>query len=780
MPKILKISLYSLSAAALLFMLALVAILLLVDPNDFKDDITNATRDATGRELTLEGDIKLSVFPWLGLSLGRVQLGNAPNFGDQPFASVEAVDIQVKLLPLLKSKLEMKTVRLHGLFLNLARKADGSTNWDDLTGAAAEAAPPTESTSKPATEESAPPPLAALAIGGVELRDARVVWDDQQAEQRIVLDNFNLETGVLAPPEPVDIKLSLDLETTAPALRNHIAFSTRIDMDETLQHFTLSDLTLALESRGDSLPVSPLTLRLGAEVEADLGQQQISVSELQIDSLGTQLRGTINLRQWQNGNARLTIDVTDPQPLAALLPPDLSNQLLDKASLTTEADWNLDQQTASVKSFQLSVAGIQLEISANASRIIDAPKAQGQLTVTEFSPRQLAQTAAITLPETHDPSVLNKASLALDFSGSPDELTVKNLQLAADDTTLSGTARVKNFAQPAISFDLNVNTIDVDRYLPPTSDTPPPAPAGAAVGAAQLPLEPLRALDVDGRISVAKFKAANARLADILLVFKAKDGQLRLHPLQANLYDGSYTGNIGMDVRSETPKLSLDETISNVQAGLLLKDLLDDDPISGSANVRATITAQGIEPDAMMKTLNGTFSMSFLNGAVKGINIGQMLREANAKLKNQPAPPKIDEKTDFAELSASANISKGVISNQDLTAKSPLLRVAGKGTVNLPQESLNYRLKATLVGTSKGQGGKELSKLKGLPIPIKIKGRFDAPKITLDYKSLMSAKAKQDLEKKKQKLKKKTKEQREKAKDKVKEKAGKALEKLFR
>ncbi len=784
MPRFLKITLYTLGAAALLVILTLAGILLFVDPNDYKDDITSAVHDTTGRELSIDGDLKLSVFPWLGVSLGHTVLGNAPGFGDQPMASVDAVDIKIKLLPLLERQVEMKTVLLHGLRLNLARKADGRSNWDDLASQPAAAAETSGEKAPPATD-AGPPVLAALAIGGIELRDARIVWDDRQGGQHITIDNLQLQTGALTLGEPVDISLSLDLATNEPALRNHIEFSTRLDIDEALQRLRLSSLQLAIDSQGESLPVSPLELRLGAEVAADLATQQATISDLRIDVLGTALRGDVRLGQWQNGDARIRIDVNDPQALASLLPPDLSSQLLSESSLTTEAVWNLDRQTATVKSLQLKAAGLQIDSNIDATRIIDAPQASGRLSVAEFSPRQLAARANIALPETSDPQVLDTASLSLDFNGSLDAIELQELKLSADDTQLTGNAAVRNFAQPAIRFDLAVDGIDVDRYLPPQPDTPPaPVPAGAAVEAAGLPLEPLRALDVDGRLSIGKLKAANARLADILLVTKAKDGQLRLHPLQANLYDGSYSGDIRMDVRGDTPKIALDETIRDVQAGPLLKDVLGEAPISGTANLQAKITTEGTEPTAMTKTLNGTVKMAFLNGAVEGINIGHMLRSAQARLKGKPAPPEELKKTDFAELTASATISDGVISNKDLYAKSPLLRIRGKGSVDLPRERLDYRLVTTIVNTATGQAGKDLDELRGLPIPIRIKGPFADPKISLDLKSALNAKAKQKLEQKKKKLKEKADKavikEREKIKEKAREEVDKALKGLFR
>ena len=790
MPRFLKIILSVLGTLLLLVALALAGILLFVDPNDYKDDITSAVRDATGRELSIDGDLKLSVFPWLGVSLGHSILGNAPGFGDTPMASVDAVDIKVRLLPLLERRVEMKTVLLHGLRLNLARKADGRSNWDDLTGQPAAATEPDGEKTPPATEAGSPL-LAALAIGGIELRDARIVWDDRQTGQHINIDKLQLQTGALTLGEPVDIDLSLDLATNEPALQNRIELSTRLGMDAAFEQLTLDDLKLAIDSRGDALPVSPLALRLGAQVKADLAKQQAGIDELALDVLGTELRGDVQLRQWQNGEARIRIAVSDPAALAALLPPELSASLLSKASLTTEATWNLDRQTANVKTLRIDAAGLQIDSPLQATKIIDAPQASGRLTLAEFSPRRLMQDAGIAVPETSDPKVLNRAALSLDFDASLDAFSTANLRLRADDTTLTGQASLRNFEQPAIRFDLAVDAIDVDRYLPPSSeDTPPPAPlpAGAAVEAAALPLEPLRTLDVDGRLSVGRLKAAKARLSDILLVLKAKGGKLRIYPLQAKLYGGSYRGDIRLDVRGDTPRIAVNETVDKVKAGPLLKDVLGEAPISGTAKLQAKLTTEGSEPAAMTKSLNGSVHLKFLDGAVEGINIGYTLRAAQARLKGRPVPPKEMTRTDFAELAASLKIRNGVIDNRDLTAKSPLLRIRGEGSVDLPRESLDYRLTTTVVNTATGQAGKELAELKGLPIPIRIKGPFAEPKISLDLKPVLDAKVKQKLKQEQKKLKQKTNEAiarerekaREKAQEKVEKELNKALKGLFR
>ena len=270
-------------------------------------------------------------------------------------------------------------------------------------------------------------------------------------------------------------------------------------------------------------------------------------------------------------------------------------------------------------------------------------------------------------------------------------------------------------------------------------------------------------LDVDGRLSVGKLTAARARLSDIQLRLMAKDGQLRLHPASAALYGGSYRGDLRLDARGATPRLALDASLADVQAGPLLKDVLGKEALLGNANAHATLTAQGSESSALLNTLNGKARVNVDHGALKGINLGQLLREAYAKLKHLPPPPKSTEQTDFAVLSASATIAKGVVRNRDLTADAPALHLAGEGTVDLPQRRIDYRLTATLLKDLAGQHPDEGAVLKGLPVPIRITGGFDKPEVALDLKPLLAAKAKQAL---KQEVKKK----RHKAEKKLREK----------
>ncbi len=119
MGKLLRVILYLLGGLLLLIVATAIIVPLVVDPNDFKDEIAQVVESKTGRGLAIEGDLGLSVFPWLGLEIGPTSLSNAPGFSEAPFAQMDAVEVRVKLMPLLRKELEMDTVLLKGLRLSL-------------------------------------------------------------------------------------------------------------------------------------------------------------------------------------------------------------------------------------------------------------------------------------------------------------------------------------------------------------------------------------------------------------------------------------------------------------------------------------------------------------------------------------------------------------------------------------------------------------------------------------------------------------------------------------
>jgi len=192
MKRLFKILLSLLLGAIALLLIAILIIVFIVDPNDYKSQIADLVEDATGRTLTIEGDISLTFYPWLGLDLGKVSLGNAPGFAEPEFAKINQAQVLIKLLPLLRKQVEVDTVLLEGAQITLTRKADGTTNWDDLAALGGK---------KPDQEEKSTT-LEELKIDGLDLRHAKIVWDDQQTRSRYVISDVNLNTSA------VDLNLS--------------------------------------------------------------------------------------------------------------------------------------------------------------------------------------------------------------------------------------------------------------------------------------------------------------------------------------------------------------------------------------------------------------------------------------------------------------------------------------------------------------------------------------------------------------------------------------------
>lgn len=659
----------------LFFVAAAILLPILIDPNDHKQALVAQVKERTGRDLRIDGDIELSVFPWIGVKVGKVALSNAAGFDNPVFASTDKVSIRVKLLPLFSKRLEMDTVTVHGLNLNLARDTNGRSNWDDLVKAGGDTGGSDQSASQGDSDVSEGQAAAALAIGGLDINNANLSWVDASQDQRFNIDNLSLQTGAIASGEPVDLKLALDVQVGDPAVSGHVTAEGMLDYDQQLQLARVKGFEFEGNFSGEQLPGGKARISLAADVEHDAGKKTLLVENLRLEAEDMKLDG------------------------------------------------------------QLRVSGIDT-----------SPTANGTINIAEFNPKKLLGAFSKETLQTRDPDALTRASLQATIGGKPNQLIVKPLTIRLDDSTLNGELTVPDIKSQALRFQLALDTIDVDRYMPPESDKAGKAepvaatPGAGATGAAQVPNETLRQLDVDGSMRIGKLKAAKLNLSDVDVSIKAKDGIIKLHPVDAKLYNGTYRGNITVDARGKTPRTTVDENLVGVLAGPLLKDLQGHDRITGAANINVALQTAGATADEVKKSLNGSATFAFTDGALNGVNVARMIREAYARIKGIELPPEeAEQKTDFSELRGSVHIDNGLATNNDFTLMTPLLRINGKGTANLPTESVDYRVKATMVKTLKGQGGDDMKDLVGVPIPIHVTGSFAEPKYALDTEALVQA-----------------------------------------
>ena len=320
---------------------------------------------------------------------------------------------------------------------------------------------------------------------------------------------------------------------------------------------------------------------------------------------------------------------------------DLQGRALpgNAATVALAADTALDlgQQTLQIDNLNLAAMGIKLSGTIKGNQLLSEPQFNGTLNSNSFNMKELLTRLGQEAPTTADEQVLQSVSLDSQFSATPNSLSLNPLTLKLDETTLQGKVNLPSFTGPAIRYDLTIDKINADRYLPPKQqagpdvDTPGSATARTAAQG-DLPLQPLRQLDIDGTLRIGQLRINQLDISNFILPLKAQQGRISLSPANAQLYGGGYKGNINLDVTGHQPIISLNESLNGIQSGPLLKALIDDDRILGTANAQVQLTMQGTSATAIRQSLNGVASFEFLDGAYKGVNIGRMLRQAEATL----------------------------------------------------------------------------------------------------------------------------------------------------
>lgn len=349
------------------------------------------------------------------------------------------------------------------------------------------------------------------------------------------------------------------------------------------------------------------------------------------------------------------------------------------------------------------------------------------------------------------------------------------LELATrfDESKIAAKLRVAKFTPPALGFDLDIDQINIDKYLPPKGTDKATAKASdkgedKAASEDKLDFSALKGLDANGALRIGALQVSNLKLAKLNAKINIAGGRLDVAPLTLNLYEGSANGSLSLNAAGNS--VAVRQNLAGVSINPLMKDLVARDLLEGRGAVMLDITSRGDSITAMKKALAGTAAVSLKDGAIKGINLAQSLRDLKGKLgaasgKDTTQQAKAGEMTDFSELSASLKIANGVAHNDDLAMKSPFLRLSGAGDIDIGAGQMNYVAKASVVSTSAGQGGKDLEQLKGLTVPVRVTGPFEKLTYKIEFGSLVADAAKAKVEEKKQEIQTKA---EDKARDKLK------------
>jgi AsmA protein len=388
---------------------------------------------------------------------------------------------------------------------------------------------------------------------------------------------------------------------------------------------------------------------------------------------------------------------------------------------------------------------LTLEFSARVVDTVDI-KAKGQVTdaatrpvygldvqIEPFSPRKLATAFGKQLPlTTADPDVLKRLALEVSVQGNAQALTLKNGALELDDSKLKFFANLKEFSKPNVTFDLKLDQIDLDRYLP-VSQKEPGETKAAAAPAKKTDYTPLRKPVVDGTVHIDKLKVKNARVQNVDFKISGRNGFFNLDPLSMRLYEGDMKSMATLDVRGNTPATELSLQMNGVKVRPLLNDLMEKDFLEGTMRAQVALAMTGDSAEKIKPTLNGKGELDFNDGAIVGIDLAGMVRNIESAFGKEKAMEK--PRTDFAELRAPFTITNGVFNTPNTTLLNPFLRVLARGKADLVDKTLDFRVEPTFVATIKGQG--DTTDRSGIAVPVLVTGTFSSPQFRPDLESIM-------------------------------------------
>ena len=738
------------------------------DANRYKGVAIDWMQTHHHRTLAINGPIGLSLFPRLEITLADVSLSEA-NKPDE-FAAIEHAELAVDVLPLLNRELVIGRVAARGVRAVYLRNAEGVRNIDDLLNA---------KTPPDAGNGSKKPPR--LDVNSVALENVSLRVKDDLAHLAGALSLKSLTTGRLQDQAESPVAFDLQLDLTAPAVKGELSGDTQLKLDLATGSVTLRDTRLAFN--GDAVGIRAIRLGLkgnagwdGAAAAIDAQGVQMNVAAtvggLKIDNSTLAIeRFAFNPAAKDIALAKLSFQLKgaqDAQPLSLSLDwPELaatgdqikgsafSGRLqrggaapLDVAFKSAAPTGSFD--TLRLPGFEAKVAstGAQRKLAATikANLLLKQAQAASSGKNGAATPASIALDALTLQGLIENPGLL---PLKIDAKGSASASAERAAWTLSGDINggafnTDGTALLGR-AVPKVNAKARFDTLDLNRLLADAAAGVSTPPAEAAPDT-PVDLNALRSVDGQFSLQAASFAVQRYKVAAARIDATLNGGLLRVTTLQGKVWGGSIDASALAE--AATGRVGFKGTANGININSALKDVAAKDWMDGTGRVTMDIEATGRSVNALKSKLQGQMALRLRDGAIKGINLAKSLRQAKAAIGvQQDAVQKASEteKTDFSEMSASFQIADGVARNKDLDVKSPFLRLGGEGAIDIGQSRIDYVARATVTGTSKGQDGADLAALKGLQVPVRLTGPFNALAWKIEWSSVVAGAVTQGL-----------------------------------
>ncbi|CAB3829605.1 AsmA family protein [Achromobacter mucicolens] len=781
--------------------------LLTFDPNAYKYKLEELVQERYQRTLTIDGEIELSLFPRIGLYVQGVSLSE-PNSTDT-FASIESTRLAVAVWPLLSNSFVVDHVAISGLKARVVRDKQGQFNFSNLVGGTP---PVTDAPGNPAEALVGAAQTAAQAItggplptsrnnmqidiAGLDLKDGEVQMQDAITGMAVAVTRINANTGRVTFNQPFDVRMSARVEGGYPRVDANLTGQALLTLDPSAKRYAAQKLDLRMDGKLPGAEAKSLVMRgnlafngqksaldvAGLEllfqgdvtepsakatnVEASVAIPKLAIdphkSQLQIEKLAVRAKGGV-----ADGPFELAVDA----PALNISPASATGEALTGRVRISGLDASFGLNGISGNAGELDIKEAKLDSTSKKGERVVKLNFASPLSLNLLM-RSGAMSALRGDVNITDPG-LPKGSLQIPVIGSltvdllKDQATSKinavleggKFDLSADITKLSDT--------PQMKFALAVDTLDLDKLVPPVVAAPPkppadgkkddskpaPAPAPAAPPDDTINLSALVGPSVNGTLKVGKLVVRGLKADEVSAAVKLDKGKLDISNLAAGLYGGKLAGALSVDA-AQGNQIATKMTLADIAIEPLLMDLAKRNVLSGTGNLMLDLKTGGANVYAMKSGLAGALQVRLRDGAVKGIDLTQTLRDLKARFspdaQNETVAADTSKQTQFSEMDADLAIAKGVATVKRLSFVSPLLRVTqgDPATIDFVKSELDLVARARVINPAANPDGKELIDLKDVTIPVHFKGPFDNPSYTLLWKDAIGGILKRSLENK--------------------------------
>jgi AsmA protein len=647
-----------------------------------REELIQRVKVRSGRDLTITGPTSFSFYPSLAIAMRDVALSPPPGMGGRPAVTIELLEAKVSLWSLLRRKVEIERLMLRRPVIELRVDNGGRRTWE-LAAAASQ----TWIRLAPASPRGADRPRLARdgrhvvvqhsvdegneARGGAKHRAASEPSSlvDVRIEDGTVR-YFNGPTAETSEITSLELRLGLDSLTEALAANGSLVWRA----EKLVFDARLASLQTLFAGNSGSL-----ALRLsGRPVESSYEGTLRLGSAPQLDgALTIKAPSLSGLAQWLE-LARPDTDGVGPLALSTRL------ELRDAAVVMTDLDLKFDR-TAATGSISLETKGARPYIKAD-------------LQISELDLKRLALLQKLVPPQDSAPPEGGMSVPSFRASPGAIEHRLRQAESGAVSADRSN-SRGNGFTQRA-------------RW----SET-------------ELDLSVLGRIDADANLAIGRVFFHELELGQTQMTLALKNRVLAANFDDVQLYDGRGRGNLSIDATGKVPAVGAKLALEGISALPLLKHAAGFDWITGNGEMTIAVRGQGQSQRQIVESLVGKAEFALNDGTVVGIDIPKFVRRLQ-KGRIAGLDRAGSEKTSFRELAGTFTIENGIVQNRDLRLASPLVHVAGAGTISLPARQLDYTLRPRLAGNLSGHSGGQA--LAGIELPMKITGPWDNPSVAAD------------------------------------------------